>query len=262
MSIQIKQSSKHCYLLYCDKAIRSPLNRLANRDIIPTVEAGKKTLTYANLQEDLFDPQWLVGNQLLSHTGSGRGQVYFYRYKGVDLVLRFYLRGGLVAKLNRDKFYWLGMENSRVYQELSLLELMDDNGLPVPSPVAGLVKLIGPFYQAAIITRHIPNTEELHQRLQREALSDALWHGIGKTIKRMHSLNVYHPDINVKNLLIDNTEQIFLIDFDKCQIQDDGQWKQQNLIRFKRSLDKQAARYPTYHFSQHNWQVLLQGYRG
>ena len=38
---------------------------------------------------------------------------------------------------------------------------------------------------------------------------------IGETIKRFHSTGFYHPDLNVENILIDDAQNVFLLDFDR-----------------------------------------------
>ncbi len=213
-----------------------------------------------NLSADFFDPTWLKQQNLIEQTKSGRGAVYFFSFNNRKFALRHYLRGGLVAKINKQRFRWKNIANTRVYSELLLLEYMHKNGLRVPTPIAGRVEKAGLTYSAAIITEIIPHSNELHQILLQSPIDKALWSAIGASIKQMHNLNVCHDDINVKNILIDNKEQVFLIDFDKCMRKPDGNWKEKNIARFRRSLDKQLTKHLGYAFNQDDWEALVEGY--
>ena len=53
---------------------------------------------------------------------------------------------------------------------------------------------------------------------------------------------------------------VFLIDFDRGAIRGGENWKQKTLQRLARSLYKIMAQTATFHFSQDDWQTLLQGY--
>ena len=214
------------------------------------------------LTADYFDPQWLKSQHLIDEIKTGRGEVCFFSLQGRQFALRQYLRGGLVAKVNKRRFLWKNIKSTRVYSELSLLDYMHANGLNVPLPVAGRVEKSGATYQAAIITEIIPNANELHQLLLARPVSKDIWRSIGKSIKQMHDLNVCHDDINVKNILIDDKEQIFLIDFDKCARKSSGSWKEKNVARLRRSLDKQAMKHQDYAFNLNDWAALEQGYSG
>ncbi|MEM0911509.1 MAG: 3-deoxy-D-manno-octulosonic acid kinase, partial [Pseudomonadota bacterium] len=208
-----------------------------------------------------FDASWLKRQKLIDQIKTGRGEVCFFSWQGRQFALRHYLRGGLVATVNKQSFLWKNLKNTRVYSELLLLDYMRANGLNVPLPIAGRVEKTGLMYRCAIITEIIPHATELHQILLKGALARDLWFAIGKSIKQMHDLNVCHDDINVKNILINDKEQIFLIDFDKCFRKPDGEWKGKNVARLKRSLDKQLMKHQHYAFNQDDWGILLQGYK-
>ena len=57
--------------------------------------------------------------------------------------------------------------------------------------------------------------------------------------------------------------EVWLIDFDKCeQRTQDTQWKQANIDRLKRSLDKESNLHPQFTVSDAQWRTFLEGYRG
>jgi len=67
-----------------------------------------------------------------------------------------------------------------------------------------------------------------------------------------------HADLNANNILLDTTRQVYLVDFDKSSRGAKGsQWKQANLQRLKRSLNKLLQRHSG---SRLDWPALESGY--
>ena len=82
---------------------------------------------------------------------------------------------------------------------------------------------------------------------------------MGGTIRKFHDHGVLHSDLNAANILIQN-EKIFLIDFDKAEMRDPGSWKNANLERLERSLNKWRRQEEIFHFTTTDWQSLQDGY--
>src|SRR5262245_56935284 len=78
----------------------------------------------------------------------GRGTVHFIKTGGQGLVLRHYRRGGLVAKVSRDRYLWRGEIATRAFREWQLLYHLHRAGLPVPTPVAARYRRVGLMYTA------------------------------------------------------------------------------------------------------------------
>ena len=211
-----------------------------------------------------FDLDYLQGKDAITDTATGRGEVYFFDHHGTKLVLRHYHRGGLVAKLNKDKYLFTGIEATRGFQELEILDYLNYHGLNVPYPVAARIARQGLFYRADLITEAVPNSIELNDLLKEQELSPSLWEEIGRVLAKLHKLQVRHDDINVKNILIKDETKIVLLDFDKCKRQALGNWQSANLARFYRSLikqqRKQAGNKQAYFFAASNWESLQSGY--
>jgi len=207
-----------------------------------------------------FDVDYLKEKKSITRTAQGRAQVYFFMQENQELVLRHYYRGGLLGKLNKDKFIFTGIKTTRGFTELDILSFLDQHGLNVAQAVAARITRKGLFYQADIITAAVPAAQELHQMLKQHAVDDKIWHAIGVTLGKLHKLNVRHDDINVKNVLVQNDNSIALIDFDKCRQQALGNWKSANIARFYRSLIKQHGLNKPYYFAQSNWETLQVGY--
>jgi 3-deoxy-D-manno-octulosonic acid kinase len=134
--------------------------------------------------------------------------------------------------------------------------------LPVPTPVAASCIKHGIFYRADLITRQINNVVTLADHLLKSECDDAGWRAIGSSIKRFHNASVYHADLNARNILLNTeTDQVFLIDFDKGSIRYLGDsWKASNLARLQRSLLKFKSLSAVFHFNPDNWNALLDGY--
>jgi len=175
-------------------------------------------------------------------------------------ALRPYRRGGLIAKLASQRYLYTGLERTRAFAELRLTERLYRQGLPVPEPVGACVWRHGLTYEAALITvlipgarafaddlialeaQHLPDGAELPEALLR------LFDATGHAIRAVHDAGLEHVDLNARNLLIDESERVYVIDLDRCQLHaeapTDARWRESNLSRLGRSL----ARFtPTHH---------------
>jgi 3-deoxy-D-manno-octulosonic acid kinase len=220
----------------------------------------------------LFNPQYLLRQQKVYRQAMGRGQTYFFKHEQQDYVLKHYWRGGLVGKLNADFYFWnpfneqhIQLQQTRAYQEFTLLISLAELSLPAPTPIAARIFSSTLGYRADIITATLPNTQSLADSLT-EAISDDTWFDIGVTIALFHRHNIYHDDLNANNILIDANHKIFIIDFDKGKIVSgvkikSPQWKNRNLQRLLRSLSKQKFKDNNLYFSDNNWRELLKGYQ-
>lgn len=215
------------------------------------------------LQAEWFDPEFWKKRGELIGTASGRGTVWFVQGDYGAFVIRRYRRGGFMAKLTQFRFAFTGLQNTRPWKELALLEKMNKLNLPVPKPIGGRVSRFGPFYEAEIVTGTIEHADELFSRLQCTPSSSVNWQEIGRVINRFHQHGIYHSDLNCHNLMIDKDEKIWLIDFDKCdQRPVSHSWMEANLARLKRSLLKESSQNPEVQFEEQDWQTLLKGYHG
>lgn len=214
-----------------------------------------------DIDADFFDPEYWHRKQALIGTSVGRGTTFFFKSGGNEFVLRHYLRGGLIGKVLTDRYLFTGLDTTRAQQERKLLQHMQSLGLPAPVPVASKINKKGFYYCADLITLKIPKAIDVHHVLLEKAISKEIWQKIGQTIAQFHQHQIYHHDLNIHNIMLDNEQKVWLIDFDKCKIKSGEDWKQQNLDRLLRSLNKESNKSSNYGFSQSNWQQLLKGYK-
>jgi len=209
----------------------------------------------------LFSPDWLHAAGLLTGSASGRGTAHFLRVGDRDMVLRHYQRGGLIAKVSKDKYLRNPFASGRAMAELSLLDNMLQQGLPVPRPLAAREVSGGIWYRADILLERIPEAQPLDERLKESELDSDIWHRIGAVIAAFHRAGIDHTDLNCRNILLDSNNKIWLIDFDKCTKRKPGAWEQGNLDRLHRSLTKIAAKAPGLHWTESDWTRLKEGYQ-
>lgn len=209
----------------------------------------------------LFEPEaWARGGALIGEA-SGRGAAYFLRASGGgEWVLRHSRRGGAAARVSDDHYLWQGIARCRVFREWHLLAALTELGLPVPAPVAARVIKRGLTYRGDLITVRVPQAQPLADCLSRHALGASCWQAIGTTLARFHRAGVYHHDLNARNILVGAGDSVTLIDFDKSKQRAPGRWREKNLARLRRSLDKIASQQRDFYFYDANWGALRGGY--
>ena len=210
---------------------------------------------------DWFEPAYWEAQQGIEGMASGRGTTWFVKQRDAHWVLRHYRRGGLVSWLLEDRYLWTGLEQSRAWREWSLLSEMHQQGLPVPKPIAARVCRLGLFYSADLLTERIPTAHSLSQYLTRQKLDALQWCQVGKVIKRFHQAGIYHADLNAHNILLNDTDEVFVIDFDRGEQRPVDSWTEMNLVRLRRSLDKLKRSLQGFSFEEADWQDLMQGYQ-
>lgn len=199
--------------------------------------------------------------------GIGRARVVYLSYQDKTWVLKHYYRGGLIASILKDQYLGFNIENTRAFKEWRLLKKMRQLGLPVPEAVAAHVKK-GPFYyRADLITEKIEASKTLADVLIEKVITAEQWKKIGACIKLFHQYDIYHADLNARNILLRYSESesgdVYLIDFDNSDFRINSKtWKMANLARLKRSLLKFKRNEKCFNFNENNWSALLDGYKG
>jgi 3-deoxy-D-manno-octulosonic acid kinase len=184
----------------------------------------------------LFDPAG-YGAQARPVQAGGRGAAWYVSGGFGEAVLRHYRRGGFAARLSRDAYLWRGERAVRSFAEFRLLAAMHAEGLPVPAPLAAACWRRGPVYRAALLVQRIPAVRALADFLG-EAADAAPWEAVGAMLARFHAAGVHHADLNAHNILVDAGGAPWLIDFDRGRRRAPGRWREGNLRRLARSLEK------------------------
>jgi len=168
----------------------------------------------------------------------GRGGAWFVDAPFGHCVLRQYLRGGLVARLSRDRYVWQGANRTRSFAEFRLMRALIARKLPVPRPLAAFYMREGLRYRAAILMERLEGVRSLADRAL-VAEHGAPWEETGRLIARFHRAGLDHADLNAHNILFDGNGHGWLIDFDRGVLRIPATaWREANLARLQRSLHK------------------------
>ncbi len=210
--------------------------------------------------EEYFSKEFWRTREALKGEAVGRGSAWFVEAPYGPVVLRRYLRGGWAAAISQETYFFTGLEKSRPFREYRVLAEMYAKGLPVPRPVAALCQHHGVGSTGAIMTLRIPFAKTLADVLADGCESEGVWGNIGRCIRRFHDAGAWHADLNARNILLDETFQVFLIDFDRARFNPGSPVNAEgNLNRLKRSLVKL---WPAHQVSTMKpaWLELMAGY--
>lgn len=223
-------------------------------DVMHTASDSRQTFRDAGGQGTIvFDPARLrqatpaifdpisYGNAAEPVQGQGgRGSAWFVRGEFGEGVLRHYRRGGWMAKASENAYLWQGEQRVRSIREFELLKVLHESGLPVPAPIAACYRKYDWRYNAAIIVERIVGVGSLVERVRRQGIQ-APWAAVGTTIGRCHRQHAHHADLNAHNILLDESDAVWLIDWDKGRIESKiGPWCLRVLDRLQRSLRKEC----------------------
>lgn len=216
----------------------------------------------------LFSESYLDQQNLITATISGgRTEAYRFRWQEQELLLKHYRRGGFVRYVTEERYLWTGLNNSRAFREFALLTKLHNLGLPSPVPYACRVERAGWSYTTSLITHWLPNTTSLTERVESEPIPCRHWPEIGKVIRHFHDHSVCHEDLNASNILIDDNDRVFVIDFDKAQIKrspaqsrQGKAWRYANLKRLQRALMSLSVKTNAFFFTPDIWSQFTRGY--
>ena len=190
----------------------------------------------------------------------GRGYTLIIGDGRQEFVLRHYRRGGLVGRVVRDSYVWTGEDRTRSFAEWRLLHKLVRRGLPVPTPAVARYRKKGPFYSADIITVRVPGIRPLSVRLTEGNGGAEFWQALGRGICRFHDEGVNHADLSAHNIQLDESGDLWLLDFDQARLLPAGAWRQKNLARLHRSLQKIRRLNPGVDYQERDWEQFLAGY--
>ena len=232
-----------------------------------TLSKGKTHILYDadvidHVDESFFDLGLWQQQGAVSGYAQGRGETAFINTPIGEVVMRHYRRGGLPGKFIRDRYLWQGLEATRAWREWRLTARLFELGLPVPRPLAARVVRTGLGYRADLVTLRLQNAEAFSKRLAKDSLDASLWRAIGRCIRRFHEVGLDHADLNAHNILLDDKDTIYLIDFDRGRLRKPGNWAAANLERLQRSFNKLKGLDARFAYDEASWSALMEGYEG
>jgi 3-deoxy-D-manno-octulosonic acid kinase len=191
-----------------------------------------------NFTDKLFNVDYIAKEGLIKSTIDGRGKTIEFEHENNKYFLKHYIRGGLVRKITYDKYIFNTLASTRPVREYNFLNDMNSKGLPVPKAVALKVTNSRFTYIADLITCKIENEGTLFDFVKNKKMSNNLWDKLSITLEKFFNENVFHSDLNSKNIIIDKNNNIFLLDFDNSHYFYNKKLFNKSIYRLERSLKK------------------------
>lgn len=185
--------------------------------------------------------------------GTGKGETRFYHCAVMEVAVKEYRHGGILAPVLRDLYL---PPPHRSVEELRLLAIGIGAELPVPFPLAATIKKAwGPFYQYRLCTRKVVGARNLLERLRSGERGHEECCAIA--LRRFHNGGLLHRDLNLANFIIGDAG-VFICDLDRGAFRhpvSSGD-RQRNLRRLEQSVngkDLQSS-FSMDHFRHVYWQ--------
>ena len=144
----------------------------------------------------------------------GRTSITVTQLQGIgSVVIKYYRRGGVIRYLIKKRYLKCGKTRCQV--EYELLQKVRSLGINAPEPVAFAYR--GRlFYQCWLVTREIQDHQTLVQiSLSNEEQTRMAMKAVVKQVSMLIKNKILHVDLHPGNVIVDNQNQIYLLDFDK-----------------------------------------------
>ena len=147
----------------------------------------------------------------------GRTSVAPAQLDGIgSVVVKYYRRGGLMRYIIKQRYLKLG--KTRAQREFELLQTVSNLGLNVPQPIA-YAHCGRLLYRAWLITREIKHPLSLARLcLIDEKRAQRTMKSVIAQISRLIDHNLLHVDLHPGNVVVDQKDRVFLLDFDKGKV--------------------------------------------
>lgn len=193
----------------------------------------------------LFEPasflRALSSGQVME--GKGRGGVKIVEACGSRLVVRKYLHGGLFRALTRDLF----ISRRRAVSEGEIMAYLREGGFPVAAPFCAVVEghiVAKRLYLATILEENTVNLLEYLERCTGEKRRMRLAWKLARLMWLLQQSGVYHPDFQLRNVLVTPEEELVLLDFDRARKKTVGRRDMKSMFsrlgRFVSKMERQG----------------------
>lgn len=130
------------------------------------------------------------------------------------LIIKQYFRGGFISRFNKQ--WYLFSSKKRGEAEFDFLTRAQKAGVAVPKPLIYASKGCL-FYKAWLITKKIEGSENFAGLcLKDEEMAVSLLPSISKNISILIENSIHHTDLHPGNVIVDNNNKPFILDFDKA----------------------------------------------
>jgi hypothetical protein len=206
----------------------------------------------ASLREFLMQP-WPKQLMRAPDAPVGRIPLEILHGGGHQYLKRWYTHGGLLGPL----FGGLFLGTVRPFRELDTATYAVAGNVPTVDPIGACVwKIAGPIYRCALLTRRAFGATNMAEFLGKNRHMDAvtrrsLIEQTAQAVRRMHDAGIYHADLNLANILVQEMDdgndeflKILIIDWDRTHVRRRiGLFRRTaNLLRLSRSSIKHERR--------------------
>jgi 3-deoxy-D-manno-octulosonic acid kinase len=145
----------------------------------------------------------------------GRRSISTTQLDGIgSVVVKHYRRGGWLSHLIDKTYFKWGKHRCRL--EFEQMQNAISAGVRVPEPIAyayrGLI-----FYKAWLVTKEINNQQSLAQlSLDAPDRAEMVTHALIDQVTTLIDHHIFHADFHPGNILVNNQDKIYIIDFDKA----------------------------------------------
>jgi len=194
-------------------------------------------LTHQHKQQlvNCFEKPILTGKGLLG----GRAAISIIQLNDIGpAVVKNYTRGGIIRHFNRQTY--MKFSRYRCQSEYELLLFLDRLGVSVPQPIAFAYqgRL---FYHAWLVTREIHNSSTLVEfSKQNPEKTRTIMNDLSRQLAILVENQIHHVDLHPGNVLVDNQDNLFIIDFDKARTTPQNRYKlkKKYIRRWQRAVSK------------------------
>ncbi|UCD86512.1 MAG: phosphotransferase [Desulfobacterales bacterium] len=154
------------------------------------------------------------------------------------MVVKYYTRGGLIRYLVKRRYLRWGKTRCQV--EYELLQKVRGLGVNAPEPIAYAYRG-GLFYQGWLVTREIKERQTLAELSRAdEERTHIVMKDVINQISTLIKNHILHVDLHPGNVLVDNGDRVFLLDFDRACVsrRDKKKLRDHYVRRWRRAVIK------------------------
>ncbi|MDY6971105.1 MAG: lipopolysaccharide kinase InaA family protein [Thermodesulfobacteriota bacterium] len=169
----------------------------------------------------------------------GRNSVTITQLEGVgSVVVKHYTRGGLIRRVVKRRYLKWGKTRGQI--EYEVLQKVRGFGLSAPEPLVYAYRG-NLLYKAWLVTREIKQQQTLAElSCLDEERARIVMKEVAVQAATLIENNIVHADLHPGNVLVDSSDRVFIVDFDKAFLSRGNRHKLRNkyLTRWQRSVIK------------------------